>query len=100
MLRNDLFVDLSDEQQELVAGGRSYSGGSVPNIFQLGKSSFDQNLTAFKVLKTQQTAAGPHGAMTLNSDLVAVEKLNIHSDAFAIDKIGGGYGYARKKRSY
>ncbi len=101
MLHNDLFVELSDEQQELVAGGRGRKGkkggsglGGL-NILQIGKSSFEQNYKGLTVGKTQHTAAGPHGAMTSQSDVVVLEKFNIHSDAFALDKIGGG-----KKRGY
>ncbi len=94
MLRNELFVELSDEQQELVAGGMGYD--KLPSIFQLGKTSFAQKFNALKVLKQQYTGAGANGAYTTNSDLIVKENAAVKTNALAVDIIGKFGKYFKK----
>ncbi len=72
MLRNELFVELSDEQQELVAGGRSRSYGKPkkqkkgPYLMKSTNAHFEGTSKLANISVGSLSYAGRHEAYATN----------------------------------
>ena len=82
MLRNELFVELSDEQQELVSGGSLQTiapkYGYGPGFDKLSIAAFKQQHKASALTLTgiNNATATPHGASAGQANHLSVQKVN------------------------
>ena len=105
MLHNELFVELSDEQQELVSGGslQTYlttpKKGYGPGFDKLSIAAFKQQhkASALNLTGVNNATATPYGASAGQANHLSIQKVNskifslgVGYDSFRLPK-GGSY---------